>query len=113
MLDEKGSSSAPSQELVLNHVYGYQGNKGYMAENLFYADGGSKIIYATAAIGVVMDRKTRKQTRNLDHGSSEITCIAVHPPTHLVATGEYGEATIWDPDPKPRILIWDDNSGDW
>ena len=40
-----------------------------MSENLFYADGGTKIIYNTAAIGVVMDRKNRKQTLNLDHGS--------------------------------------------
>ena len=47
-----------------------------------------------------MDRKNRKQTLNLDHGCSAITCIAAHPPTHLVATGEYGEKTSMDPDSK-------------
>lgn len=55
---------------------------------------------------MVSDRvKNRRQVCNLDHRSNDITCLAVHPASHTVATGDAGGKQACS------IMIWDDNSG--
>jgi WD40 repeat protein len=57
---------------------------------------------------VVSDRiKNRRQVCNLDHHGNNITCLAVHPSSHTVATGDAGGKSGG----RCRIVIWDDNSG--
>lgn len=91
----------PSAQLVLSHVYGFNGKAA--RDNLFYnKHNTNEIIYCVAGSGVVMDTTTSAQRFFLGH-SEDILCLAVHPSRPIVATGQL------DPKGKstPYICIWD------
>jgi echinoderm microtubule-associated protein-like 6 len=57
-----------------------------------------KVLYHTAAVGIVLDPSTNTQRHFLGH-NDDILSIALHPDGTKVATGQIG--------PKPKICIWD------
>eukprot|EP00615_Pteridomonas_danica_P010405 CAMPEP_0114370960 /NCGR_PEP_ID=MMETSP0101-20121206/32942_1 /TAXON_ID=38822 ORGANISM="Pteridomonas danica, Strain PT" /NCGR_SAMPLE_ID=MMETSP0101 /ASSEMBLY_ACC=CAM_ASM_000211 /LENGTH=643 /DNA_ID=CAMNT_0001522831 /DNA_START=1165 /DNA_END=3094 /DNA_ORIENTATION=+ len=116
-------NTLPQQRLTLKHVYGYGKNSENGHSNCFISGNGRKICYYSGTIGIVSDRnKLRRQVCNLDHKGKEITCIAVHQSSHLVATADMGRPIVASdssennngaasPNTKCCIIIWDDNSG--
>ena len=76
-----------------NYVYGYR--CGDCRDNIHYLKDPEKIVYMTASIGVVLDKKTNKQylfgcgdQRDCKKcHNDDILSIAVHPNRTIVATG--------------------------
>jgi microtubule-associated protein-like 6 len=65
--------------------------------NLFYNKDG-RIVYHTAALGVVYDKQKHEQFFFHGH-DDDITALAIHPKDRLtIATGQLGK--------DPKILIW-------
>ena len=88
-------SLAPDASLDLEYVYGYRCHD--VRNNLYYlADG--RIVFHTAAVGIVMDTKKNTQQFFFGH-KDDILAIALHPDGKTVATGEIG--------PTPLICVWD------
>mmetsp|Transcript_15033 Transcript_15033/g.25736 ORF Transcript_15033/g.25736 Transcript_15033/m.25736 type:complete len:637 (+) Transcript_15033:128-2038(+) len=90
----------PAESLKLHHVYGYRGKD--CAENLFYTASG-KVVYFTAAVGIVHDVNTNTQNFLIGH-IDDITSMAIHPNKNIVATGQI--------DPKGKaekayFIVWD------
>lgn len=80
--------------LKLNFVYGFCGRRA--RSNLFYnADG--KIVYHSAALGIVYDTSTHTQLFFHGH-DDDITALDLHPDRVKVVTGQMGK--------DPKILIW-------
>eukprot|EP00854_Cymbomonas_tetramitiformis_P003095 gene3095-3928_t len=93
------SAKLPRQGLSLEFVYGY-GGLNNTAPNLFYTDQG-KVVYYTAAVGVVYDVTTH--TQRFFHGhDDDIKCLAIHPGRRLVATGQVASTNGC-----PYLCIWD------
>ena len=93
-----GESNAPENTLELEFVHGYRCFD--TRNNLFYtAD--NKIVYHTAAVGIVYDKEAHQQTFFFDH-IDDITALAIHPSKNIVVTGEIG--------PWPMICVWDINT---
>jgi len=82
--------------LRLKFVYGYTTRKGSRS-NLFYnADG--HIVYHTAALGVVYDKKNHEQWFFHGH-DDDITALDMNPKDRLtIVTGQLGK--------DPKILVW-------
>lgn len=71
----------PSQNLNLEHSFGYRGFDS--RNNLHYSSKG-KIVYPTAALGVVFDTESGKQDFIFAH-NNDVTCLDVV--GDLVASG--------------------------
>ncbi|KAH9120424.1 hypothetical protein LEN26_011110 [Aphanomyces euteiches] len=95
-----GDDNEPTSSLELSFVYGYRGFD--LRNNIDYGADTNTIVYHTAAVGIVYDKQTHRQIFHFDH-TKAITCLAVHPEGHLVATGEQGRL--------PKVIVWDANSG--
>ncbi|KAG5190289.1 quinon protein alcohol dehydrogenase-like superfamily [Tribonema minus] len=76
-------AEAPAADLLLSFVYGYQAQQA--RSNLCYGATTDDIIFHAAAVG------------------DDITCLAVHPKGHMVATGALGK--------QPKVIIWDAQTG--
>lgn len=83
----------PDADLELEYVYGYRCHD--TRNNISYAPSGD-LIYHTAALGIVMNKKTNTQKFFFGH-YDDITCLTTF--DNLVATGQVGK--------KPIIAIWD------
>eukprot|EP00049_Salpingoeca_infusionum_P015006 m.287561 g.287561 ORF g.287561 m.287561 type:complete len:1929 (-) comp15790_c5_seq3:4131-9917(-) len=85
-------STKPIKALHLEYVHGYRGFDA--RNNLRFVDP-EVIVYPAAAVGVVMDISTGKQSFYREH-TDDILCLATIPRArHLVATGQVGtEACI-------------------
>ena len=71
--------TAFTSALVLKNVYGYAAtDRNHSRSNVKYAANGSKVVYYAGAVGVVLDKQTKKQVFNLDHAGCEICAMAVH-----------------------------------
>jgi WD40 repeat protein len=93
----------PSVSLQLEYVYGYRCFDS--RQNLYYTTDPAKVVYMTAAVGVVLNKSTNTQDLfgagpdTLNHGhTDDITALALHPEKDIVATGEVGK--------NPKICIW-------
>ena len=85
---------APDAELILEFAHGYRAHDA--RDNLRYtADG--RIVYSTAALGVVMDIASREQQYFRRH-ENDIVSLAYHEGRDLVATGAMGKT--------PSIWVW-------
>ena len=100
----QASSQVPRASLELEHVYGYAGIKN-TSPNLFYNTQG-KIVYYTAAIGVVLDEKTKRQNFFLGH-TDDIMSLAMAPDRKLVATGQVTSRADDGGTKPPYVCIWD------
>ena len=93
----------PKVDLDLEYVYGYRCFDS--RQNLFYSKNQDEIIYMTAALGVVLNKKFNTQKiygggptdRDIGH-TDDITALAIHPDLDTVATGEVGK--------NPKICVW-------
>jgi len=70
--------------LKLEFVYGYAG-KDSTDNNLFFNDQG-KVVYYTAALGIVYDPASHTQVFFKGH-NDDIRCIAIHPQRRCGRTG--------------------------
>ena len=61
-------------------------------DNLFYTASG-EVVYSSAGVGIVYNRKTHTQRFFLDH-TDDIICVALHPDGKVVATGEIGKKAM-------------------
>ena len=102
-----GEKAAPDASLVLEYVHGYRCEDA--RNNLRYTRSG-KVVYHTAALGVVMDPVEGKgkgdaeakggyEQKHFFEHTDDILCLAIHPEKNYVATGEVG--------PHPLICVWD------
>jgi len=101
----KSRNDGPDTNLELSWAFGY--HSADSRNNVHYLGGtgvefcNRQVVYYTAALGVVFNPQTKKQTFYMGH-SDEISCIALHPGKQIVATG----------DVKSNVHIWNlDASG--
>ena len=96
----KMAGEAPKESIKLKYVFGYRAFD--TRNNLKYSSEG-KIVYHTAALGVVMNKEENTQTFFENH-DEDIVGIAIHPNGNIVATGQMakaGKAKIID------IYVWE------
>lgn len=89
-------TSAPTESLELEWVYGYQGQS---CRNNIGISANGQIVYHAAAVGIIMDANATKQSYHIGHGD-DITCLALSHNHSVVATGECGKLPalrIWSP----------------
>ena len=99
----KIDNSPPAYSLDLEYVYGYRCFDS--RQNLFYARNPDEVVYMTAAIGVVLNKRTNTQkifgaglSSSTTGHTDDITSLAIHPDRDTIATGEVGK--------NPKICIW-------
>eukprot|EP01032_Pedospumella_encystans_P008376 gene8376-9951_t len=96
---QKSRNDGPDTNLELSWAFGY--HSADSRNNVHYLGGTGvsfaqrQIVYYTAALGVVFNPTTKKQTFYMGH-SDEVSCIALHPGKQIVATG----------DVKSNVHIW-------
>ena len=78
-------SKMPS--LALQFVYGYAGRR--VRQNLFY-NADKKVVYHTAALGVVYDKERHEQLFFLGH-DDDVTALDLHPNGVTVCSGQVGK----------------------
>mmetsp|Transcript_15355 Transcript_15355/g.25364 ORF Transcript_15355/g.25364 Transcript_15355/m.25364 type:complete len:781 (-) Transcript_15355:715-3057(-) len=93
-------NTPPTSNLQLEYVYGYRGKD--MNDNVFWLPDG-RIVFFTAAVGVIYDPKTNVQEFLLGH-TDDIISLAVHPGGGFVATGQIDPKGKTD---KPFFAVWD------
>eukprot|EP00899_Mesostigma_viride_P025393 jgi/Mesvir1/6038/Mv00777-RA.4 len=93
------SARLPNAALTLEFVYGYSGI-GNVANNLFMTSSG-ELAYYVAAVGIVYNREAHAQRFFTGH-NDDIKCMAMHPNSQLVATGQVGKL--------PYLCVWDATS---
>jgi microtubule-associated protein-like 6 len=92
-IESKQGSQSPAINLDLEYVYGYRCHD--TRNNLYYSPKG-KLVYHTAAVGIVLDPLLNTQKFMFEH-NDDIISMAVH--KKYVATGQVGS--------QPIICIWD------
>lgn len=100
----KNAHLPPQQNLrKLRYVFGYRAFDTRM--NIKYTCDPNKIVYHTAALGVVLDKLNNTQQFFTNH-EEDIVSLAIHPNKRIVATGQMaksGKAKMID------LFIWDIN----
>lgn len=96
----RSQATAPDHDLTLKRVHGYRSFDS--RQNLYYtADG--RVVYPAAALGIVLDPRTRQQTFYRQH-DDDVVSLAIHPQRKIVATGQMAhigkskaiEIYVWD-----------------
>ena len=83
---DKNSGKPPSENIKkLHYVFGYRAFDTRM--NVKYTGVEDEIVYHTAALGIVMNKKTNKQRYFTNH-EEDIVSLAIHPNGKTVATGQ-------------------------
>jgi WD40 repeat protein len=95
--------SPPSRKLELEYVYGYRAIDS--RQNLFYTADPNKVVYITAALGVVLDKTNNTQKffgggdiKDTTTHNDDIMAIAISPDRKIAATGQVGK--------NPIICVW-------
>jgi WD40 repeat protein len=113
----KADSSPPDCAYEIDHVYGFSGDRNKAM--LYFGKNNDEIVFATAALGVVQDLKTRKQRffggyekdkdaekylPNWPTHQDDITTIDIAggENRNIVASGECGKMST--------VHIWDSNT---
>ncbi|GMF47257.1 unnamed protein product [Phytophthora fragariaefolia] len=90
----KVDSTSPHTRLELERVHGYQAQT---ASNNARYDSTGKVVYHTAALGIVFDRNSQSQTFFKSH-DDDIVALCAHPNGTTFATSQMGK--------KPKIYVW-------
>ncbi|KAJ0405579.1 hypothetical protein P43SY_009628 [Pythium insidiosum] len=102
----KPNSSSPDARLVLERIHGYQA-QGNAKNNARY-DNHGRVVYHTAAVGVVFDRATQRQQFFRQHDDDiqffrqhddDIVALCAHPNGSTFATAQMGK--------RPKVFTWD------
>lgn len=96
----KNAAEPPKEGMKLKYVFGYRAFDTRM--NVKYSKEG-KIVYHTAALGLVLDKNSNEQTFFTNH-DEDMVCLAMHPSLNIVATGQMaktGKAKLID------IYVWE------
>ncbi|KAK1947175.1 Echinoderm microtubule-associated protein-like 6 [Phytophthora citrophthora] len=96
----KVDSRSPSTRLELERVHGYQAQT---ASNNARYDSSGKVVYHTAALGIVYDKITQRQAFFKSH-DDDVVAMCAHADGKTFATSQMGK--------KPKIYIWDSASGE-
>ena len=98
----KIDKSAPKIDLDLEYVYGYRCFDS--RQNLYYTRHPDEIVYMTAAVGVVLNKRSNTQkifgsglASSQNGHQDDITSLAINPDKDTIATGEVGK--------NPKICI--------
>lgn len=99
----KLNTNAPKVNYQPHYVYGYRGYDS--RENLFFTQE-AKIAYPLAALGIVLDPKSNKQSffggkplgKTNNQHDDDILCLAISHDRKVIATGQTGV--------KPKLFIW-------
>ncbi|GFR41097.1 hypothetical protein Agub_g1741 [Astrephomene gubernaculifera] len=97
------SAKKPKPGLKLEFVYGY-GGVDNTASNIFFT-GDNRLVYYTAAVGIVYDPATHTQQFFQGH-DDDIKCLAIHPDRFTVATGQVASSLDGTYD-NPFVCVWD------
>lgn len=99
----------PEQNLELEYVLGYRCEDS--RQNVYFQANSDKLVYMTAALGIVLDVPSNTQkffgtglANEAKGHNDDITALAICPNRQLVATGQRGK--------KPFILIWDSETNE-
>lgn len=93
---------APSKNLKLDWIYGYQGKT---TRNNIYSLPTGEIVYFTASIVVLYNQNEHTQRFFTAH-SDEIRCIALHPNRLLIATGQSGKGGAMGQQKVKKVLCF-------
>ncbi|GHP01474.1 hypothetical protein PPROV_000023000 [Pycnococcus provasolii] len=100
------SDSLPRAGLSLHFIYGYAG-KTNTAPNLYFTCEAHKVVYYTAAVGIVYDTREHTQTFYQEH-NDDIKCLALESSKRrLVATGQVASKTEKGHRLPPYVNVWD------
>lgn len=95
--------NAPDKTLELEYVYGYRAIDS--RQNLFYTKNPGKVVYMTAALGIVLDKQNNtqkffggKSIKDSTSHNDDIMALAISPDRKIVATGQVGK--------NPIICVW-------
>ena len=96
----------PPQENInrLKYVFGYRSFDTRM--NIKYTKDENKIVYSTAALGIVLDKNTNEQRYFINH-EGDIVSLCIHPNKCTIATGEMIPNCK---DKAMNLYIWDVNN---
>ncbi|EEY63980.1 microtubule-associated protein, putative [Phytophthora infestans T30-4] len=95
----KVDSTSPNTRLELERVHGYQAQT---ASNNARYDSNGKVVYHTAALGIVFDKAAQRQSFFRSH-DDDVAALCAHPNGTTFATSQMGK--------KPKIYVWDSASG--
>lgn len=99
---KKSLLNGPSTNLALNWAFGFSKCKNSLK---FINKDSNLIVYPTAAIAVIYDTNSRKQSFYQGH-SSEITCLDIHPTSNIVISGDMeSNIHIWNSATKSCINL--------
>ncbi|EAR94433.2 HELP domain protein (macronuclear) [Tetrahymena thermophila SB210] len=95
--------SAPSTKLQLEYINGYKCED--CRSNLYYTCDQGKVVYFSAAVGIVLDINANKQeffgagqVGEIEGHNDDIESLDICPQRKLVVTGQRG--------PNPLVLVW-------
>ena len=101
---QESSTVAPGVTLELDHVYGIRALD--VRNHVKYASS-QIVVYFAAAVGIALDKRSNKQVLYKGHRGRSITCLAVHPNSHFVATGE----EQYRSEDLLSVHVWDSSTG--
>jgi WD40 repeat protein len=96
----KNAGDAPKEGIKLRYVFGYRAFDTRM--NVKYSNE-EKIVYHTAALGIVLDKESNEQ-KFFEKHDEDMIALAIHPNRKIVATGQMaktGKAKLID------IYLWE------
>lgn len=85
----RNAGRAPEGNLRLKCAHGFRSHDAQ--GNLKYASG-SKIVYTTAALGVVQDTGHERAQEFFDLHQDDVVSLAIHPDKDIAATGQRAAA---------------------
>ena len=92
---QPANHDAPPFDMEIEHVYGYGGSSS--VDSLCCTATG-KLVYPAASLCVVHDLVHKQQQFFKGH-SDAVLCVAMHPESQLVASGDVGKSS--------KVLVWD------
>ena len=103
--EARDAGDAPDQNLSLQYAHGYRSFD--TRNNLKYTSDPTKLVYTTAALGVVLDKEDNTQEFFMGQ-DDDVVCLDIHPDKEIIATGQMARAERGKPK-KPKEIdlhVW-------
>ncbi|RLN68841.1 hypothetical protein BBJ28_00002720 [Nothophytophthora sp. Chile5] len=95
----KVNDTSPDTRLELERVHGYQAQT---ASNNARYDSNGKVVYHAAALGIIFDKATQRQTFFKNH-DDDVVALCAHPNGTTFASSQMGKT--------PKIYVWGSKNG--